>query len=139
MQLIPVGLLALAALAIAQPMRDAANIPQTQAISMDKNAIDMAKDNHPMMVLADTEERNAMTNHPMAMNAQEQKQKRHDLRATSSAPVVATPTSSAAVGASATPTPPASYGDYGAYSDYGEYASYGDYAPEVGNDVDGTE
>ncbi|KAL4793954.1 hypothetical protein BDV19DRAFT_390711 [Aspergillus venezuelensis] len=145
MQLIPVALLALAGLSIAQPMREATEVSQALTNNM---ALDMAKDKHPMVsTAAASEERVALSNdrraiaapHPMALEAKHpmanngQMQRRQDVASSSfSVPVIATTTSSAAVGTSATPTPPVSYGDYG---DYGDYANYGDYAPEVGNDA----
>ncbi|KAL4948030.1 hypothetical protein BDW69DRAFT_189642 [Aspergillus filifer] len=148
MQLIPVALLALAGLSIAHPMREATDVSQALASGM---ALDLTKNNHPMVSsAAASEERvtlsndrraNALAHHPMAFEAKHpmkngQMQRRQDIASSSvSVPVIATTTSSAAVGASAMPTPPAEYGDYGEYSDYGAYASYGDYVPEVGDDA----
>ncbi|KAL4963868.1 uncharacterized protein BDV14DRAFT_201356 [Aspergillus stella-maris] len=145
MQLIPVALLALAGLSVAQPMREATEVSQAFTNNM---ALDMVKENHPMVSTAATsEERVALSNdrraiaapHPMALEAKHpmanngQMQRRQDIASSSvSVPIIATTSSSASVVASATPTPPAGYGDYGAY---GEYANYGDYLPEVGDDA----
>ncbi|KAL4912983.1 hypothetical protein BDW62DRAFT_205973 [Aspergillus aurantiobrunneus] len=122
MQLIPVGLLALAAqlaLVLGHPMQDALESPQALAMEMARE-----QSNHPiverMAGMVQTWDTTTCTSTTSTKTT----------TTTSTTTSTTTTTTTTDTTTTGMPTSPPGYGDYAGYGDYGHYSNYMDYGDD---------